>query len=390
MTSHQQPTATLTSLDAALGLLLRGLAPVAPIDLAFADAIGCIAAPMPPLGEALPAHNVATIDGWALRSVDLVGASSYAPVPLAAVPAWVEVGDELPDGCDCVLDAAAVERVGPMLQALAEAIPGAGVRRAGEDLAADARVSVAGRRITSLDVLTARRAGLQGLAVRRPRVHLINVPATDGVAMTADVIVARARAAGAHVTRADAGRRDAVAIAAAIKAADCDLLIIVGGTGAGHHDATGAALAAGGASLIHDSPMHDSLIHDSLIHGVAVQPGRTVAIGRTPGPVIALPGAPDHALAVWWTLGQPVLDALSGRLARRSIVRPLTRKIASGVGMSEIVLLKDTEAGWLPLAIGDLPLSSLALADAWLAVPSGSEGYATGHPVGAYPLREWS
>ena len=67
-------------------------------------------------------------------------------------------------------------------------------------------------------------------------------------------------------------------------------------------------------------------------------------------------------------------------------MRPLARKIASGVGMTDIVLLKDTEAGWLPLAIGDLPFSTLAKADAWLAVPSGNEGYAAGSLVGAYSL----
>src|SRR5215475_5171728 len=99
----QRPAASLTSLDDARALLLDGLAPVPAIELAVADAIGCVAAPMPPLAEPLPARSVATIDGWALRSVDLAGASSYTPVSLAAAPAWVEAGDAMPDGCDCVL-----------------------------------------------------------------------------------------------------------------------------------------------------------------------------------------------------------------------------------------------------------------------------------------------
>ena len=42
----------------------------------------------------------------------------------------------MPDGCDCVLDADAVDRSGPMAQVLAEAMPGQGVRRAGSDIAA--------------------------------------------------------------------------------------------------------------------------------------------------------------------------------------------------------------------------------------------------------------
>ena len=67
---------------------------------------------------------------------------------------------------------------------------------------------------------------------------------------------------------------------------------------------------------------------------------------------------------------------------------PLARKIASSVGIAEIVLLKKTDDAWMPLATGDLSLDAIAAADAWLAVPGGSEGYAAGTPVIAYMLRE--
>ena len=43
---------------------------------------------------------------------------------------------------------------------------------------------------------------------------------------------------------------------------------------------------------------------------------------------------------------------------------------------------------WMPLATGDLSLETIARADAWLAVPGGSEGYAAGTPVDAYMLRD--
>ena len=75
-------------------------------------------------------------DGWALRARDLVGASSYSPLPLPTSPVWVEAGDAMPEGCDCVLDSDSVDQSGPMAQVLAEAIPGQGVRRAGGDIAA--------------------------------------------------------------------------------------------------------------------------------------------------------------------------------------------------------------------------------------------------------------
>jgi molybdopterin biosynthesis enzyme len=69
---------------------------------------------------------------------------------------------------------------------------------------------------------------------------------------------------------------------------------------------------------------------------------------------------------------------------------PLARKIASGVGVAEIVLLEQVENSWVPLASGELSLDAIARADAWLAVPAGSEGFAAGTPVDAYMMQDRS
>jgi molybdopterin biosynthesis enzyme len=105
-------------------------------------------------------------------------------------------------------------------------------------------------------------------------------------------------------------------------------------------------------------------------------------------PAIALPGAPDQALAAWWTLALPVLEVLSALSPRQPVALPLARKIASSVGITELVLLQQIEGRWLPLAVGDLSLDAIARADAWLAVPGGAEGFAAGTPVDAYMLRD--
>jgi molybdopterin biosynthesis enzyme len=375
MTSPQRLTASLTSLDATLAALLAGIGPVAPVELPLTEALGSIAAELPPL-KALPAFDVAAADGWAFRSRDLVGASSYSPLPLIGSPHWVEAGDRIPKGCDCVIDPDLVEQAGGLSQVSAEAIPGQGVRRTGGDIAGGSSSIVAGRKTRALDLLTARAAGLDTVAVRRPRLRLIDIPATAGTMVTAQLIAESARAAGAEIICVDAGGRDARSIAAAFDTEPCDLLIAVGGTGVGRTDATIEALVARG---------------ELLAHGIALRPGRTAAIGRIAGrPVIALPGAPDQALAVWWTLALPVLDRLSGREPRRTRTLPLARKIASSVGIAEIVLLKQADDAWMPLAIGELSLETIARADAWLAVPGGSEGYAAGTPVDAYMLRDGS
>lgn len=377
MIPTQRLPATLTSLDAAVAQVLRGVAPVAPVALPLAEALGCVAADMPPL-HAHPSRDTAGSDGWALRARDLVGASSYSPLPMAVPPVWVEAGEALPAGCDCVIDADLLDQTGPLVQALAEAIPGQGVRRAGAEIAEASTVIASGRRVRPLDLLIARAAGLDRLNVRRPRLCFVNIPASSGAAVTAELMAESARGAGAAVVCAEAPGRDAASIARAFEEAfepgACDMLITTGGSGVGGRDAVVAGLAQRGRVLA---------------HGIALQPGRTAAVGRIEGvPVIALPGAPDQALAAWWTIALPVLDRLSGLWPRPRVTLPLQRKIASSVGITEIVLLEQIEGRWMPLAVGDLSLDAIARADAWLAVSGGAEGFAAGTPVDAYMLRD--
>jgi len=321
MTSSQRLPTSLTPLDVALAALLRDLAPVAPTKLPLTDALGCIAADMPPL-KPHPPHDIAAADGWALRANDLVGASSYSPLVLTTSPVWVEAGDPMPAGCDCVLDSDSVDPSGPLALVLAEAIPGQGVRRAGGDIAGGSAVVEAGRRVLPRDLLIARAAGLQWLSVRRPRVGVINIPAA-GEAVTAQLIAESAHKAGAHVTCIEAAARDAGSIVNALDTGGCDFLFTVGGSGVGRTDATVTAL-----------------------------------------------------------------DRLSGRRPRQSLNLPLQRKIASGVGIAEIVLLQRKQGAWVTLAVGDLSLDAIARAEAWLVVSGGAEGFAAGAPVDGYMLRE--
>jgi molybdopterin molybdotransferase len=373
MVSTQRLPASLTPLDVALAALLDRLEPVTPVELPLGEALGCIAAELPPLA-AFPPCDIAAADGWALRARDLVGASSYSPLLLSVSPVWVEAGDAIPKGCDCVIDADLVDQAGPMVQVLAEAIPGQGVRRAGGDIAEGGSVIAARRPVRALDLSIARAAGLQTLKVRRPRLHVVNVAAASGHAVTTELISESARAAGASVIPTEIAARDVASVGTAIDTGACDLLITIGGSGVGRADTTVAALAQLG---------------EVIAHGIAVQPGRTCAVVRIGKiPVIALPGAPDQAIAAWWVLGLPVLDRLSGRQRRQPVTLPLARKIASSVGIAEIVLLEKVGGGWAPLAIGDLSLEAVARADAWLAVPGGSEGFAAGSQVDAYMLRD--
>src|SRR5581483_3641415 len=353
MNSTQRLPARLTPLDVALSALLRDLKP--------ATARGLIGGPssatldVPEL-TSWPQCDIASVDGWALRASDLVGASSYTPLPLARSPVWLEAGDQIPEACDCVLDEDSVDVSGPIAQVLAEAIPGQGVRRKGGAIADAGRIADAWRP--------------GDLSAHRPRVRLVNVP---GGSITAKLIANGLRAAGADVTRVEATARDVASIGKQLDGGACDLLMISGGSGGGRTDASVIALAARG---------------EVIGHGLALQPGRTAAVGRVgQTAVIVRPGAPDQALAVWWSVVLPVLDRLASQ-ERGTLTLPLARKIASSGGLAEIVLLERRNDAWIPLAIGDLPLETVARADAWLLVSGGREGYAAGTPVSAYLLRE--
>lgn len=370
--SRMQPSSgALTSLESALAGLLDGLVAVAPISVPIAGCEGRIAADMPALTAPHPLRNTATLDGWALRCLDLVGASAYSPVILTDAPSWVETGDALPDGCDCVLEAGSVEQLGPLAQALAEAIPGQGVRRAGEELAAGRPPVLPGRPLSPADLLALRATGHDRAMVRRPLVHLIDVAATDGGNATTQMIAELAHADGATVMVESVGR-DAAAIRSGLDAASGDLVLLVGGTGEGRTDATAQVLAA----------------RDALIaHGLALRPGHTAATGKLGKvPTVALPGLPAHGFSVYLLLVRPMLDLLSGRLARTGVTLPLSRKIASSIGVAEIALLRREASAWDVLAVGDLPLDQMRMADAWLAIAGDSEGHAAGTKVEAFPL----
>ncbi|TYL93446.1 molybdopterin-binding protein [Bradyrhizobium rifense] len=368
MTQRLPPS--LTPLDTALAILLRGVDPVSPVELPLAEAVGCIAAGMPQLA-AYPLRDIAAADGWAMRANDLVGASSYSPLPLTELPVWVDAGDAMPAGCDCVLDAGAVEVLGPLAQVLAEGVPGQGVGRAGGDIADRSAAATAGHPIDATALLLARVADVERLSVRRPRLRIVNVPgASAAMQMIADL----ARAAGLDVSAHEAGARDATSIAEALDVSVCDLLLTIGGSGVGRADAAVTALAQRGAELA---------------HGLALQPGRTAAAGWLGKvPVLALPGAPGPARAVWLALVLPLVDKMSVRQPRRQVTLPLARKIASSVGIAEIALLAEEHRAWMPLAVGEWPLHAIARADAWLLIPASDEGFAAGEPVDAYLMRE--
>ena len=151
MNAAQRLPASLTALDAALAVLLDGLAPAAVAELPLSQALGCVTAEAVPI-RTYPQQDIALVDGWAFRASDLVGVSAYAPLPLTTAPRWVEAGDPIPNGCDCVIDAGGIDQSAPVPQVMADASPGHGVRRRGGDLP-DSFVIVPGMQLRPFDIV---------------------------------------------------------------------------------------------------------------------------------------------------------------------------------------------------------------------------------------------
>lgn len=349
-------------------------APVASTMRPIAGSLGLPLADDLLLPQALPARDIAAGDGWAVCAADTAGASAYAPAPLADA-AWVEAGATLPPGADAVLQPFEVEGDEPRLMALAEAVPSDGIHPAGADAATSLLLRRAGHRLRATDLPLLAMAGIATVRVRRPRVALLpigdEILASPALERTGPFLCSLLSVEGAEARILPPVADDSARIAEAIRlaATGADLILALGGTGMGRQDHAAPGLALAG---------------EVLLHGLGARPGHSAGLGQAEGrPVVLVPGHPADAFACWLLLARPALRRLSGALPPPPRRIRLGRKITSGIGLAELVLLRSGAEPDLmePLATGLLPLSALATAEAVLVVPPASEGYEAGRWV---------
>lgn len=363
-------TAALTPLDDATALLLDGLAPVAPVALPLAEALGRFAARDVPAEADLPAGRVALRDGWAVDAARITGASPYGPVPLHRPPDWVEAGSPLPQGTDTVLPVEAIEQG----EAVADAPAGDGAWSTGRDIRTGTLLLAAGARITPLHLLALAAAGLDRVAIRAPRLRLLVTGSHDLYRADAlsPVLSAMSLGAGARLLGTARVPDDPDAIAAAIRPGEADAVLVLGGTGFGRSDRSAEALARAGTLKA---------------HGIALRPGETAGFGTCEDrPVLLLPGRPEAALAAFLTLGRAMLAALSGSGPPATGSARTLRKVTSTIGLAELVFARRREHGVEPIGSAELPVARLIEADCAILVPPEREGYAEGAEVAIMTL----
>lgn len=378
MTHPRAPRPGLVPLTQALEDIAGLAHPVAPLARSLGQATGHRLAADIIAPSVMPEHACASMDGWAVEALAVLGASPYAPVPLTTAPVWVGAGESLPPGADTVLPAEAMTMMGVFAEAIADAAPGSGVIAMGADMAAGARLMQAGMRPSATTIAMLALAGITQVMVRAPRLALLPLmPAFPraGEDPLSDLIANHIVAGGGCVERCAPAPRDLDGLSDAIsRAAElADAVIVMGGTGRGHDDRAAPALAASG---------------HLVWHGLALRPGLSAGFGHVgKTPVLLLPGRIAPALAVWLTLGRALLAGLSGaaypvsQAHQPGTCLPLARKLVSPVGLADLAFFAIHDAEANPLGGDDIPLSAMIRADAFAILLPDSEGLPAGAQI---------
>jgi molybdopterin molybdotransferase len=365
--SSNQRIARLTPLGSVLALIESRIKPVPPKTICVATAR------RPTLAEDVaalpqPAQAIALRDGFAVDAGAIGDAGPYAPVPLTLTARRIDAGDPMPDGTDAVLPLDAVMLRGKSAETTTTVAPGEGVLLAGGDARPQKPLRRAGQRMRVVDLGSIQAARIEAAAVREPSIGV----ALGGVGGTA--VINAALSMLGHLIF-DAGGKipnNPIALAAALADEKTDAIMAVGGTGSGRRDGAVQELARLG---------------QVEAHGIAVCPGETAAFGFVARrPVLLLPGRIDAALAIWLLLGRHIVAKLAGgKVEDMPAMLPLRRKVASGIGMTELIPVSCEDGMAKPLGSGYLSLTALSGSDGWIVIPPDSEGFAAGSDVAANP-----
>ena len=361
-----QTIGRLTPLAEVLALIDREVMPVAPRRIALTRALHATLAE-DVIAETRPTAPLALIDGWALNADLTRDAGSYAPAPLPQVPPLVETGPPMPAGADSVAPFDTVKMTPGGAEALAPVNPGDGVLPVGGDCDGSMPMRRAGERLRAIDLAALASAGVSEVSARRPRLRIVPGRTDTIIAHAARLIATDAMRYGGTPDETIGG------LSGGFLDERADAIVAIGGTGSGGNDASVLTLARAGRLVV---------------HGIALMPGETAAVGFAGDkPVLLLPGRLDAALAAWLTIGRRMLARLTGGAASEPIETvTLSRKVASAVGLAELIPLR--RAGELaePLATKYLSFTALARSHGWLLVPADSEGYSAGAQV---EMRSW-
>ncbi|MBW3590287.1 MAG: molybdopterin molybdotransferase MoeA [Actinobacteria bacterium] len=331
------------------------------------EALGRVAAQDVHCHLDLPPFDTAAMDGFAVRSRDVAGASEHTPARLRVVgevrmgrvsdrrlgkgqAMAVPTGSQVPPGADAVVPIEQCVVANSMLSVHEPIGQGKHVRLAGEDLTSGELIVATGNRLRAMDMAALASAGA-GTAevVAVPAVGIISTgdelvsPGEDlrlGQIFDSNSYLLRALTAELGARPVDCGlvRDDPQGLLAALQKASeqVDLLVCSGGVSAGLNDPVRRAVAEG--------------LQAECV-SVAMKPGRPQAFGDVAGtPFIALPGNPASVLVSFEVFVRPALHKMMGLAYQVEYTHAVVEEALRGAEERVCYVpmrLRPTAGGWI-------------------------------------------
>ena len=350
----------------------------------------------------VPAFDRSNVDGFAVRSSDVLGADEELPRLLRLTPeilspgrvpehevtcgtaTLIATGGMVPRGADAVVMVEHTEfreiDGQPAISVARMVSPGGNISFAGSDMTRGETVLWAGQVLTARELGVLAAIGWAEVEVfRRPRVAIIStgdeivspgqvLPMGAVYDSNAAILAATVRELGGEPVCLGTVRDDLSQLHSLVgDALRYDMVLLSGGTSKGEGD-------------LSYQVVRDLTDPGIVVHGVALKPGKPICLAVTNGkPVVVLPGFPTSAIFTFHEFVAPVLRILAGRgrVKRRTIPARVPLRINSERGRTEYVLvgLVRGESEWAayPMGKGSGSVTTFSGADGFITIPQQTE-----------------
>ncbi|MFB6491038.1 MAG: molybdopterin biosynthesis protein [Thermoproteus sp. AZ2] len=403
----------LITLDEAAKALLAHARPLGVEEVDLLQAYGRVLAEDVYSEVDVPPFDRSTVDGYAVVSSDLAGASELEPAKLRLVgrveagdfpsfevspgeAAEVATGAPIPRGADAVVMVEYTAERGGDVVVYRSAYPGENIMTAGSDISAGELVLRRCTRLTQREIGVLAAVGRDRVKVyRRPRVAVIstgNELAPPGSPLppgklydinTYSISAAVSEAGGVPIPIGVIGDDPAQfreALRRGLEAAD--VVLLSGGTSAGPADLTYRVLGELG---------------QILFHGIMVRPGKpTIAAVADGKLIVGLPGYPSSALMIFHSVVRPALLAMQCLKPEppASFKARLPFKVEGAKGRRTlypaVLIRRGDEYVAYPLNAESGAVSVLERADGYFVVPENVEFLDEGEAVDVYLFERYT
>jgi putative molybdopterin biosynthesis protein len=344
----------------------------------------------------VPPFDRANVDGFALRASDTAGATDGTPKQLTlnaeviacghapkievrpGTATTIATGGVVPRGADAVVmieHTELIERV-PTVELRRAVAAGQFISYAGSDIARGETLMRKGQVIGSREIGMLAACGLANVeVVRKPKIAVLSTgdelmapggPLRPGGVYDSNgaIVAAAVTEAGGDAVTFGAFPDDPVMLEQAVRRAlaDCDMVVLSGGTSKGAGDLSHRIVSQLGKPGI-------------LVHGVALKPGKPLCLAVADGkPIAVLPGFPTSAIFTFHAFVAPVIRARAGLPpeAAQTIEARVPLRVTSEMGRKEFVLvsLVADEGGAVafPSAKGSGSVTSFSQADGFIEI----------------------